>query len=254
MNEQIRATLKQLANEHQCRILFAVESGSRAWGFASPDSDYDIRAVYANPLHWYLQLDEKPTDTFTAQLPGDLDVSAWELRKALRQFVRCNVSFLEWLGSPIVYMDDGLIGELNALKQQAFIPEHAAHHYASMCQSALGNLTDDGSIGIKKLCYALRTALAVHWILDREDMPPTLFRSILEGVRLPAAMLSEIGSILERKESAMEHDRIHPSAELIALLKETVTSVESHIWSHQNVDHHELYSRVEDILCNEVDD
>ena len=68
------------------RLLYAAESGSRAWGFASPDSDWDVRAIYVHPLDWYLRIEDKPRDTFEAMLPGDIDVSAWELRKALRLF------------------------------------------------------------------------------------------------------------------------------------------------------------------------
>ena len=83
MKEQIQKALKQIESEHDCRILFAVESGSRAWGFASPDSDYDIRAVYVRPLDWYLGLEERKADTLNAMLPGDLDIAAWDLRKAL---------------------------------------------------------------------------------------------------------------------------------------------------------------------------
>ncbi len=99
MKGKIQDALAALEKTHGCRILFAVESGSRAWGFASPDSDYDVRAVYVKPLDWYLGLGEKPRDTLSAMLPDDIDVSAWELRKALRQMLKGNASFMEWLGA-----------------------------------------------------------------------------------------------------------------------------------------------------------
>jgi uncharacterized protein len=71
-----------LETEHGCRVLFACESGSRAWGFASPDSDYDVRFIHTHPLDWYLRV--KPgNDTIERMAPGDMDFSGWDLRKAL---------------------------------------------------------------------------------------------------------------------------------------------------------------------------
>ena len=103
MHDKIIQMLKELERKEDCKILFAAESGSRAWGFASPDSDYDIRVIYVNPEAWYWDISEKKADTFAAMLPDDLDVSAWELRKTLQLFSKCNPSLNEWLGSPIIY-------------------------------------------------------------------------------------------------------------------------------------------------------
>ena len=182
MKDQIQNALKKIEAENNCRFLFAVESGSRAWGFASPDSDYDIRAVYVKPLDWYLGLEERKADTLNAMLPGDLDIAAWDLRKALRHLFKSNASFMEWLGSPIVYFDDGLIARLNALKDACTNPVHVAFHYASMFSHAMTNLAPDGTISVKKLCYALRASLCVRWTMEHETMPPTSFGAVREGV------------------------------------------------------------------------
>ena len=112
----IAEAVKGIEVKHGCHVLFAVESGSRAWGFASPDSDYDVRGVYVKPLDWYLQLKDDAQDTIVEALPDDIDVSFWDLRKALLQMTKSNASFFEWLGSPIIYRDDRLIATLNALK------------------------------------------------------------------------------------------------------------------------------------------
>lgn len=103
MHDKIIQTLKELESKENCKILFAAESGSRAWGFASPDSDYDIRVIYVKPEAWYWDITEKKPDTFAVMLPDDLDVSAWELRKTLQLFSKCTPSLNEWLGSPIIY-------------------------------------------------------------------------------------------------------------------------------------------------------
>ena len=120
--ERVSAALCDIESRHGCRVLFAVESGSRAWGFASPDSDYDVRGVFVKPLDWYLQLKSDVPDTIVEELPGDIDVSLWDLRKALLQMAKSNASFLEWLGSPIIYRDCGIVAALNELKADCVNP------------------------------------------------------------------------------------------------------------------------------------
>jgi predicted nucleotidyltransferase len=107
MKERVLAALRDVESEYDVKILLAVESGSRAWGFASPDSDYDVRFVYVHRRDWYLTVEEQ-RDVIEKMLPFDLDVSGWELRKALRLFAKSNLAFNEWIGSPIVYSSERL--------------------------------------------------------------------------------------------------------------------------------------------------
>lgn len=190
------------------RVLFAAESGSRAWGFASPDSDWDVRAIYVHPLDWYLRVAEKPTDTFEAMRPGDIDLSAWEIRKALRLFAKSNVPLLEWLGSPIVYLDhDGFGDRLRALVPRFFDPRGAAWHHLAMQRSALADLAPNGTIRIKKLCYAIRSALSVRWIVARASMPPVPFSALFAASDLAPAPRATIEDVLAVKRDASEQDR-----------------------------------------------
>ena len=220
MREKIVNALEAEAERHDCRILFAVESGSRAWGFASPDSDYDVRAVYVRPLDWYLGLAEGLDDTWNAMLPGDLDIAAWDIRKFLRQFLKSNASLLEWIGSPIVYSDCGLIGELRGLADRVFNPIRVAHHYASMFRHAMEEKAADGTISVKKLCYALRANAAVDWVVRKESMPPTAFASVLEGLPLALDETKSIGELLAKKSLAGEKAGIIPDARLVRLVKD----------------------------------
>ncbi len=120
MRSEIQAQLKQLEIEQSIRILFAAESGSRAWGFASPNSDYDVRFVYVPAPEWYLSVNPK-RDVTERMLPGDLDLSGWELRKALRLFKRYNGALNEWLGSPIQYRPASATSQaMQALLPQLF--------------------------------------------------------------------------------------------------------------------------------------
>ena len=229
----IAETIKAIEERHGCRVLFAVESGSRAWGFASPDSDYDVRGVYVKPLDWYLQLRDDVQDTIVEALPGDIDVSLWDLRKALLQMAKSNASFYEWLGSPIIYRDDGLITTLNALKHDCFNPIHVAYHYASMFRKAMEARGPDGSMRIKKLCYALRASLCLRYVMAFEKMPPTPFAYVLEGVELSAGEREAINDVLARKEHALESDTIAPDARLEGLLADRYDMIASHPWRRQ---------------------
>ncbi len=106
VRREIQRRLRAVEEEHDVRVLFAVESGSRAWGFPSPNSDYDVRFIYAHPREWYLSLDlEQRRDVIECEIADDIDLSGWDIRKALKLFWQSNPSFVEWLHSPIVYRD-----------------------------------------------------------------------------------------------------------------------------------------------------
>lgn len=224
---QIEEALKTIESKHGCRVLFAVESGSRAWGFASPDSDYDVRGVYVKPLDWYLQLKNDIPDIIEKTFPGDLDISLWDLRKALAHTVKSNPSFLEWLGSPIIYRNSELIDILNTLKADCFNPVHVAYHYASLYRSAMKAQNADGSIRIKKLCYALRANLCLKYTMTFQKMPPTLFAETLEKVELSAEEREAIQEVLSRKEHALESDTMTPDARFEKLLEDKLDSIAS---------------------------
>jgi predicted nucleotidyltransferase len=205
----ILAALRAEEEARGIRILYAAESGSRAWGFASPDSDWDVRALYVHPRDWYLRIEDKPRDTFESMHPGDIDLSAWELRKALRLFAKSNLPLFEWLGSPLVYLDRGGFGDrLRALVPNFFDPRGAAWHHLSMQRSALEDLAPDGTIRIKKLCYALRSALSVHWIAARTSMPPVPFPELFAASHLDSVAREAIDAVLTAKRDASERDRI----------------------------------------------
>jgi len=228
--ERISAALCDIESRHGCRVLFAVESGSRAWGFASPDSDYDVRGVFVKPLDWYLQLKSDVPDTIVEELPGDIDVSLWDLRKALLQMAKSNASFLEWLGSPIIYRDCGIIAALNGLKADCVNPAHVAFHYASMFRKAMEARNEDGTIRIKKLCYALRASLCLRYAMAVEKMPPTSFVDVLVGTELAPDELVAIREVLAQKEHALESDTVTPDARLADLLTDRFDSLAVHPW------------------------
>ena len=229
---KISAALRAEEEARGIRILYAAESGSRAWGFASPDSDWDVRAIYVYPRDWYLSIAEKQADTFAAIGPDDIDLSAWELRKSLRLFAKSNIPLLEWLGSPLVYLDrDGFGDRLRALIPDFFDPRGAAWHHLSMQRSALEDLAPDNTIRIKKLCYALRSALSVHWIAARATMPPVPFPELFAASDLDAATREAIDGILAAKRDASECDRIALPPVLAELFKKNEDLVLAAVFS-----------------------
>jgi predicted nucleotidyltransferase len=184
VRDAIATALQQLAAEHAVRILHACESGSRAWGFASPDSDYDVRFLYAHDLAWYLRVRDA-RDTIECMLPGDLDLSGWELRKALRLFAKSNAALFEHLGSGIVYVEGSLAGRLRALVPEFFDPIAVANHYLGTARTMLTDHVDSAQPNLKKVFYVLRPLAALTWIEQRCTMPPTAFEAVLAGIDLP---------------------------------------------------------------------
>jgi len=158
MKDRILEKLHEIEQEKAIEILFAVESGSRAWGFASPDSDYDIRFVYKQDLEAYLSLWEGK-DTIEFMTEDDLDGSGWDLKKATTLLSKTNASFLGWLFSPEVYLDKGeTLKEMKALAERNFNPIAGFQHYNSMNKGFYDQIDSD-DLSIMSFFYAMRTAL-----------------------------------------------------------------------------------------------
>ena len=212
MRDSILKQLKTIESELNVRVLLAVESGSRAWGFASPDSDYDVRFIYVHEPNWYWTIFE-PRDVIEKMLPGDLDVSGWELRKSLRLFSKCNLALNEWIGSPVLYHEaPGFRAELGALIPQFFNPVGATHHYKSMAKQALSSVTPDGRLSIKKFLYATRALLACRWIHRHRSQPPTEFIAMVNDL-LPTDERSAMESLILQKSQSAEKAKISIGAD-----------------------------------------
>ena len=203
------------------RVLLAVESGSRAWGFESPDSDFDVRFVYVRPVEYYLRL-QSTRDVLEWRLDEVLDVSGWDLDKALRLMRGANPSLFEWLASPIVYAEDSAFAAVRDLAADCFSPVSSAHHYLSMVRTNMSGLTgttrkaDEAdrtdqaavageTIRLKKCLYAMRAILACRWVVAERVPVPMLFRDLVDA-QLEASMRGLIDELLEAKAVAGERD------------------------------------------------
>lgn len=181
MRQEIEAALQQVAQKYKVRILYAVESGSRAWGFASPNSDWDVRFIYIHPTDAYLTIDEK-RDVIEEMLPNDLDLSGWDIRKTLKLFRKSNPPLLEWLRSPHVYHESGdFICKLRELETHFFSPKSCMHHYLGMGHRNYKAYFQSDTARLKKYLYVLRPILACRWIENRDEMAPMLFQDLVDG-------------------------------------------------------------------------
>ena len=205
MKKHIETTLKIIAAEQGIKLLYACESGSRAWGFPSPDSDWDVRFIYSHPLDWYLSL-QSQKDTINKMLPLELDLSGWELKKALRLFAGSNLALFEWVESPEVYFNDSDFHQrLKALIPLYFNPCKAMHHYLAMARNNIETHLQSNEVQIKKFFYILRPLLACEWIANFKTMPPTEFAQLLaHSTLLTSELRDQVNGLLKEKENAAE--------------------------------------------------
>lgn len=229
MVELIRERLAQQAREHNIRILYACESGSRAWGFASPDSDFDVRFIYSHEPNWYLSLRNHPDTMESIDDATTIDLAGWELRKALRLFASSNPVLYEWLLSPVVYsQEDDFVQRLRAMIPEFLAPKRAMFHYIGTARQIAKNNLDGDRIAIKKAFYILRPLAAAAWIRDLGTMPPTDFLDLIARTPSPEviALRPHIASLLERKAISIEKHPITLAPEIASFIAESFPSLE----------------------------
>lgn len=208
--------LGRIEADYGVTIVFAIESGSRAWGFPSPDSDFDVRFVYHRPLADYLGLDQ-PRDTIETPIDGDWDVNGWDIKKAIAQLVKGNATIGEWLNSPLIYRESGPVPiKLRDLVKRHATPQSSARHYMGLGRTCYqkdivgsprktGFGDEDVQVNRKKYLYALRAALAISWIERYKEVPPMAMPALLSGDIVPMALRPEIDTILHQKATMGEY-------------------------------------------------
>ena len=215
--DEILRRLSQIEAEERVNIFYACESGSRAWGFPSANSDYDVRFLYLRSKDWYLSIDvEDKRDVIERPISDDLDISGWDLRKTLKLLRKSNPPLLEWLTSPIIYLEkkDITFG-LKNLVPQFFAPIACAHHYLHMAQGNYREYLRGDEVRIKKYFYVLRPLLAIKWIEQESDVMPMEFGALLERSVVSKELKGAINGLLEKKKGGQELDT-GPRIEIIS--------------------------------------
>jgi hypothetical protein len=201
---RIEDELARVEREQGVRVLYACESGSRAWGFASEDSDYDVRFIYAHRLSWYLSVEDR-RDVIEKPITDDLDVSGWELRKALQLLRKSNPALLEWLRSPTVYRKhESFFHRMEKLATAYFDARHCFWHYFHHAASTRKKYLAGEQISRKKYLYALRPLLACRWLEQGLGPVPMEFETLLGTVVEDRGMAREMEALLDAKRRGFE--------------------------------------------------
>ena len=207
MRERIIESLRRLEKENDVRILLAVESGSRAWGFSSPDSDYDVRFVYVHKPDWYLTV--FPNKDVIESMSDDhlLDLSGWELRKTLRLLYKSNPNLSDWLLTDLLYIADAeFLEQIRKMQELYYNPIQAMYHFLSIAKKHDEKYLSKNGYTLKRFLYFLRGVLACEYIKEQKAHPPVLFDNLLESTVKDPIIKNEILKILEMKRQSKESD------------------------------------------------
>ncbi|MCS6993196.1 MAG: nucleotidyltransferase domain-containing protein [Anaerolineales bacterium] len=203
--ESIQSALSKIEAEEKVKIFYACESGSRAWGFPSADSDYDVRFLYIHPVEWYLSVEEKRDVIERPLSPEGFDVSGWDLRKALRLFRKSNPPLLEWLGSPIIYRETtDIVSHMRQLAEKYYSPLGCIYHYLHMARGNYRDYLRGERVWTKKYFYVLRPLLAILWIERGYGVAPTAFSILLDRLVTDPALREAIDNLIEQKRQGNE--------------------------------------------------
>ena len=202
MRETILKKLDEIEKRENIRILHCIESGSRAWGFASPDSDYDVRFIYIRPKEFYLRLD-KTRDVIEWQLDDTLDINGWDIQKALTLLHKSNPTLFEWNSSPIVYKTTDEWQKISAIINRYFVAKSGLYHYLSTAKSNYREYLKSDVVRLKKYFYVLRPLLACKWILAEGTPPPMEFHILMEKY-LDEDIKPDVEKLLDLKMNAPE--------------------------------------------------
>ena len=209
MNVLVPEKLAEIERDYDVTVLWAIESGSRAWGFESPDSDFDVRFVYKHKQNFYLSLNDH-RDVIELPIDDTWDVSGWDLDKTLKLLYKSNPTLFEWLQSPIVYQQDpDFIDRIRPLVSQYFSEKKMLHHYLNTAKTNMNKYLSGDMVKPKKYFYALRPILACRWIEKYHFVPPILFDDLVKEL-LPDEMKKHVSRLLDIKVKGPEGMEIEP--------------------------------------------
>lgn len=229
MKDIIFKKLAEIETTRRVNIIYACESGSRAWGFPSKDSDYDVRFIYVHPTDWYISVFQK-RDVIEIPIDSDIDICGWDIKKAFGLLRKSNAALFEWLESPIVYrkIENG-IGPLMSLCKEAFLPGSACWHYLAMARNTMKGIENKPLVRIKSYCYILRPILCCRWIVRHRTQPPVLFDTLMEHCLREDKIQDKVRHMLQIKEKGNESDTVAHIPELDRFFTDEFARIEKAI-------------------------
>ena len=216
IKQAILCRLAAAEAEHDVKILLAVESGSRAWGFATPNSDYDARFIYVHRPQWYLSVGlEEQRDVIEYPIVDDLDINGWDVRKALRLFWKSNPSFVEWIQSPLIYRQhSSFTSSVVKLMPEVYSVASGIYHYRSMAKTNFASHLNNETVALKKYFYVLRALLSVRWLEAYGTPAPLEFTQLLHLLNADTKLLAAINALLAQKRNSDELGKSAPIPEI----------------------------------------
>ena len=206
VRDLILEKIKEIEEKEHVRVLHVIESGSRAWGFASPDSDYDVRFIYVRDSNFYLSLEDKK-DFIDWELNEVLDINGWDLKKALQHFHKSNATLFEWSNSPVVYYTTDEWKQLyEGVASKYFACKSSMYHYYGTANKNYHEYLMGDMVKYKKYFYVLRPILACKWIEEKKCPPPVLFSDLMNVV-LEEDMKVAVEELLAKKVKMSESDK-----------------------------------------------
>ena len=188
--------LKEIEKEYGIRILYAAESGSRAWGTASPESDFDVRFIYIRPEKEYLRL-QQHRDVLEFPIVDGWDICGWDLAKLLKLLHSSNTQIYEWFGSPVVYVDDGFSRRIRPLLDAYFSTKTGGYHYLSQADLKMKQQKKVEQTKVKHYLYCFQHFAAARWILEHKAPAPVSFSELRAW--MPEDLHGEVSVLLQKK-------------------------------------------------------
>ena len=227
MQSKIIQSIKILEAEKDIKVLLACETGSRAWGFPSPDSDYDVRLIYMHRKDWYLSLQPKKEHINLMYDDRLIDIAGWDIRKSLNLLYRSNAALLERIQSPHTYVcNDDFRSEINRLADNFYAPIAVMYHYLSLTKNVMEELDGAAKLNLKKLFYALRSSLVCKWVLENSKRPPISIFELIDGLNIPATLKGKIYELIELKSNVNESYQHSQENEILAFIKDVIMESE----------------------------
>ncbi|MEY3288403.1 MAG: hypothetical protein RLZZ419_645 [Pseudomonadota bacterium] len=234
IHAEIMHRLAKTERDEGVRILLAVESGSRAWGFASANSDFDVSFIYARPAAWYLAVDlEERRDVIEYTITDDIDLNGWDIRKALRLFWKSNPTFVEWLQSPFIYSEvGGFAQNARELLPLVYSCTSGIYHYRNMAKTNYRGYLRADLVPLKKYFYVLRPLLSIRWLERYSTAAPIEFSRLLHLIEEEPELLADIAMLLEKKSASVELGLCKPVVSINAFIVSELEHLEAMIPIH----------------------
>ena len=236
MNILVPEKLREIEKTENIKILLAVESGSRAWGFASPDSDFDVRFIYKRPKEKYLQLNQS-RDVFEMPVDDIWDLNGWDLDKTLRLLYKSNPTLYEWINSPVCYCKTDFSEKIIPLMKEYFSVKNTIYHYLNTARGNRKNYLLSEVVRPKKYFYALRPILACMWVLENNTPPPVLFSELADAL-LPDTLRSSLDYLLDIKLNSPEKAEIKPIKDIDGFLEQSICKFDEILKSMPKEEYH----------------